>query len=201
MQHLIDEIVQVLRHGGTILYPTDTIWGIGCDASNPLAVEKIYALKQRDHAKSMLVLAEEFPMVAEDAFEGHFGACEPSSPRSAMRPTTYIIPVADGRLVAADGRVWNLAANLPAADGTLGVRVPHHAFCQQLLKAFGGPIVSTSANFSGEPSPQSFGEISEALKAAVDFCVPPRPEFLSHETRGSRIVRLLADGTQEIIRR
>jgi L-threonylcarbamoyladenylate synthase len=115
---------------------------------------------------------------------------------SDERPTTYILP--RERWLPMLGN--DLADNLPAADGSLGIRVPDHAFCQEVIRHLGAPIVSTSANLSGHPSPQRYEEIEEELKHRVDFCVPPLPELLSEETRGSRIVKLLPDGTQTVIR-
>lgn len=180
MDSIITHTVDVLRQGGTILYPTDTIWGIGCDARNTTAVERLYAIKERDHTKSMLVLVE-----------NGMGKVE-----SEGRPTTYILPQS----------VWkgemhlNVAFNLPAADGTLGVRVPQHRFCQEVIRLLGAPLVSTSANLSGRPSPKQYKDIEEALKVRVDYCVPPLPEFLSAETSGSRIIKLNPDGSETVIR-
>ena len=181
---IIEQAVKVLRGGGTLLYPTDTIWGIGCDARNSAAVEKLYAIKERDHSKSMLVLVDklpEFPGIQDN----------PSD-----RPTTYILPERLWRPLLGD----TIADNLAAADGSLGLRVPCHAFCQEVIRRLGAPLVSTSANLSGHPSPQHYEEIEEELKHRVDYCVPPMPELLSAETRGSRIVKLLPDGTTEILR-
>ena len=177
---IIEQAVKVLRGGGTILYPTDTIWGIGCDARNREAVEKLYAIKERDHSKSMLLLVE----------SGEWGV------ESGERPTTYILPRERWQALLGNG----IADNLPAADGSLGIRVPQHAFCQEVIHQLGAPLVSTSANLSGHPSTQRYEEIEEELKRRVDFCVPPLPEFLSTETRGSRIVKILSDDTQTIIR-
>lgn len=180
MEEIIRQTVEVLRNGGTVLYPTDTIWGIGCDARCAEAVEKIYAIKERDHSKSMLVLTEGGEWKVE----------------SGERPTTYILPreVWQGRMHL------DIADNLPAADGSLGIRVPRHVFCQEVLRRLGAPIVSTSANFSGRPSPRYYNEIDLALKQRVDYCVPPLAAFCSEETRGSRIVKVNADGSQTVIR-
>lgn len=177
---------KVLQTGGTLLYPTDTLWGIGCDGSNRSAVEQIYRIKQRDHSKAMLVLvsaamlSNRIPMHVRQLLlaEG--------------RPTTVIIP-----------RHWlqtPVADNLTADDGSIGVRVPQHSFCRQLLEMLGQPIVSTSANLSGRPSPCRYDDIEEPLKMQVDYCVPPLPEWLSHETRGSKIIKVSAQGETFIIR-
>lgn len=180
MEEIIEQTVDVLRHGGTILYPTDTIWGIGCDARNSDAVERLYAIKERDHTKSMLVLVEsgEWRLV------------------SGERPTTFILPRERWQTML--GKV--IAGNLPAADGSLGIRMPKHGFCQEVISRLGAPLVSTSANFSGRPSPTSYDEIEDELRLRVDYCVPPLPEFLSGVTQGSRIVKINADGSETIIR-
>ena len=179
-------ILSVLRQGLTLLYPTDTIWGIGCDATNADAVERIYAIKQRDHSKSMLVLATE-QMLSPDL---------PSEVRQLLlhssRPTTVILPV---EMLAVP-----IAHNLPAADGTVGVRIPQFAFCQQLLHELGNPLVSTSANLSGHPSPATYADIDPALKQRIDCCLPDHPSFHHPSVAPSRIVRLLPDGTLATLR-
>ena len=180
MEHEIEQAVEVLRRGGTILYPTDTIWGIGCDARNHDAVERLYAIKERDRSKSMLVLVED-------------GVWKVASEE---RPTTYILP----RSVWQDEMHLEIADNLPAADGTLGIRLPHHHFCQEVIHRLGAPLVSTSANLSGRPSPTQYNEIEEELKRRVDYCVAPLPAFESNQRCGSRIVKLSADGSQTVIR-
>lgn len=180
MEEIINKALEVLRAGGTLLYPTDTIWGIGCDARNAAAVQKVYAIKERDRAKSMLVLVEKGKWDVE----------------CGGRPTTYILP----RSVWHHKMRLDVADNLPAEDGTLGVRMPNHAFCQELLQRLGAPIVSTSANLSGRPSPRTYNEIEEELKCRVDWCVPPLAEFLSGETSGSRIVKVAPDGSETVIR-
>ena len=180
----IQQTVAALRDGKTLLYPTDTIWGIGCDARNRDAVERLYAIKERDHSKSMIVLVATHSIILNT----------PNSPTN--RPTTYILPKKLWQPLLGD----TIADNIPAADGSLGIRVPHHAFCQEVIRRLGAPLVSTSANLSGHPSPKCYNEIEEELRRRVDFCVPPLPELLSEETRGSRIVKLLPDGTQTVIR-
>ncbi|MBP5536578.1 MAG: L-threonylcarbamoyladenylate synthase [Bacteroidales bacterium] len=184
----IEHAAATMRKGGIVLYPTDTIWGIGCDAGNSAAVERIYAVKGRDHSKSMLVLAL-WDAAAEWQARNH----ERTSvllPRDD-RPTTYIVP--------ADWLPWPVAKNLVAEDGSIGVRYPRHAFCEQLLQAVGGPIVSTSANFSGSPSPQSHEDIDTALRTMVDYDVPALKSFAGCG-RSSRIVKLLPDKEPVVIR-
>ena len=183
---LLTDALSVLRDGGTLLYPTDTIWGIGCDACCETAVEKLYRIKQRDRSKAMLVLASP-AMLSEQL---------PPSVRELLlngeRPTTVIMPT-----------TWlaqPVAANLPADDGTLGVRVPKHDFCQQLLSGLGHLIVSTSANLSGHPAPQNEADIEAAIRKAVDYCVAPLPELLSAECRGSKIIKVSPQGETFIIR-
>ena len=187
MEEIITATVGVLLRGGTVLYPTDTIWGIGCDARNAAAVERLYAIKERDRSKSMLVL------IGDN--QNHLNI-----PNTTIipdgRPTTYILP----RAVWHDAMHLAVADNLPADDGSLGIRVPDHRFCQEVIRRLGAPLVSTSANLSGHPSPHEYSEIEEALKSRVDYCVPPLPRLLSSETRGSPILRLAADGSLAVIR-
>lgn len=177
---VINSAVAALNGGGTLLYPTDTIWGIGCDATNTAAVEKIYALKQRDHSKSMLILCEDIAMV--ERFVGRVGEEVATLLLSSDRPTTVIMP----------STLDVLAGNLVAADGTIGVRIPNMLFCQGLLHAFGRPIVSTSANLSGQPSPKCYSDIGADLLRRVDYCVPSSLEVPT-DGKGSRILKLVHD--------
>lgn len=183
---ILSEAVATLRRGGTLLYPTDTIWGVGCDACRDDAVEQLYRIKQRDHSKAMLVLATD-RMIADEL---------PASVRELLfqsdRPTTVIMPT---RWLAQP-----VAVNLSADDGTLGVRIPRHDFCQRLLEQLGHPLVSTSANLSGHAAPKGDADIDPAIRQAVDYCVPPLPALLSHETRGSKIIKVSPQGETLIIR-
>jgi L-threonylcarbamoyladenylate synthase len=186
MQNDIKKALDVLKSGGIILYPTDTIWGIGCDATNSDAVEKIYQLKQRADTKSMLVLVEnpnwlyeylvEIPPMAHDLID------------LSTKPITIIYPKAK-----------KLAPNLVAADGSVGIRVVKHAFCQNLIKVLGKPIVSTSANLSGQPHPKSFAEIDRSIIDGVDFIVPKQYEESTHP-KPSSIVQLGLGGEVKVIR-
>ena len=185
-QPILSHAVHTLHNGGTLLYPTDTIWGIGCDACNAEAVEKIYQIKQRDHSKSMLVLCRREWLTSLDP--------ELLTLLDAPRPTTVIL-----NLGVLDS-LPPLAGNLPAADGTIGVRVPRHALCQQLLATLGHPLVSTSANRSGQPSPASYDDIDPSLFRLIDCCLPNRAEWESGNHQSSRIVKLLADGTLSTLR-
>ena len=183
----IKKALEVLKAGGIILYPTDTIWGIGCDATNEKAVERIYKIKKREDSKSMLVLMEnpalleryvvEVPEIAWDLVE------------IATTPLTVIYPNAK-----------NLAKNLVAEDGSIGIRFTKEAFTSQLLQRFRRPLVSTSANLSGEKSPAFYGEISDEIKSQVDFIV----EYRQNDTtpaQPSRIIKLGSGGRIDIIRK
>ena len=163
LQQAVNEALRVLKEGGLILYPPDTVWGIGCDATNPEAVERIYRLKQSSEKKSMLVLCGSADMVVRYVNRAPSIAFEVME--MATSPLTLILPGAVG-----------VAANLIPDEGTLGIRVPDHAFCQRLLSAFRKPIVSTSANLSGEPTPKRLNEVSEAIIQGVDYVVSPRFE-------------------------
>jgi L-threonylcarbamoyladenylate synthase len=187
MEKEILNAIEVLRNGGLILYPTDTIWGIGCDATNEKAVERIFNLKKRDEKKSMIVLLDnemklqsyvrEVPEVAYDLIE------------YAENPLTVIYDHAK-----------NLAANVLAEDGSIGIRITKDIFCKKLVERFRKPIVSTSANISGENSPSNFSEISEEVKRGVDYIVALRQEEYS-KNLPSTIIRLKTNGEIKFIRR
>ena len=177
---------EILKKGGIILYPTDTIWGIGCDATDAKAVQRIYELKQREDNKSMLVLLDDAGKIASyaDVPEIALQLIEVSN-----KPTTIIYPNAR-----------NLAANLINADQTIGIRITEEAFSKALLFRFRKPLVSTSANISGQPSPACFADISEETKNAVDYIV----DFRRQETRPcspSSIIKLGMDGSIQILRK
>lgn len=188
-----------MRKGGIILYPTDTIWGIGCDATNPEAVKRIYDIKRREDSKSLIVLVDSadrmqrylrnVPDVAwqiVDANNPDLQATSKGSPHG--QPITLVL----------DNAV-NLAPNLIAEDGSVGIRVTHEPFSQQLCYRFQKAIVSTSANFSGEPSPKTFADIPEELKAQVDYvCTSRRKE--NKAAKPSKIIKLTQDGIITIIR-
>ena len=161
MEREIELALEVLRKGGIILYPTDTVWGIGCDATNAEAVAKIYALKRSENKHSMLVLCKDADMVVRYVNKAPGIAFEVME--MATKPLTLILPGASG-----------LAANLIPEERTLGVRVPNHEFCYRLLNKFGRPIVSTSANISGEPTPKGLGDVAKEVVEGVDFVVNPR---------------------------
>ncbi len=149
LQREADEAVRILRAGGILLYPTDTVWGIGCDATNADAVQRIYDLKRSENKKSMLVLCASADMVVRYVNRAPGIAFEVME--MATSPLTLILPGAVG-----------VAENLIPDEGTLGVRVPDHAFCQRVLRGLGRPIVSTSANITGEATPERLQEVSKA---------------------------------------
>lgn len=186
----VDDIVkavEVLRSGGIILYPTDTIWGIGCDATNHTAVNRIYEIKQRQDSKSMLVLMENPNLLNSYISE---------VPEIAWE----LIDVADTPLTIIYPGAKNLAANLLAHDGSVGIRITNEAFTQQLIQRFRKPVVSTSANISGQKSPLNFVEISDEIKKSVDYIVKFRQDDLS-KSNPSGIIKLGIGGQIEVIRK
>lgn len=183
----INKALEVLKNGGVILYPTDTIWGLGCDATNPEAVEKVLKIKNRPAEKSLIVLLDvdsklqsyvnEIPEVAYDLIE------------YAENPLTVIFSNAK-----------NLAPNVINADGSVGIRVVKHDFCTPLLQRFRKPIVSTSANLSGKPSPKYFDDLDPEIIDAVDYVVDFEQENRSNK-KPSTIMKLSPGGQFEFIRK
>ena len=180
-----DRCLEVLAHGGLILYPTDTVWGIGCDATNEAAVEKIYALKQRANSKTMICL------VANDFMLEKFVDKVPDLAYDildlATKPTTIVYESPRG-----------VAKNLIAQDNTLAIRVASDQFCQQLIKKFKKPIVSTSANIAGGPTPTLFKEITDEILKGVDYIVNLERDKI--KSTPSSIILLRNDGTVKVIR-
>jgi L-threonylcarbamoyladenylate synthase len=187
MNNDIKKALEVLRAGGTILYPTDTIWGIGCDATNPEAVKKVYEIKQRSDSKSMLVLLD------NAAFLSYYIENVPDI-------ANELIEVADKPLTIIYSGAKNLANNLIAPDGSIGIRVVNDEFCKKLLTQFKKPLVSTSANISDKPSPANFYEIDEAIIHAVDYVVEWRQTDTSKSSPSS-IIKLGVNGQIQIIRK
>ncbi len=196
-RNVINEAVETLRAGGVILYPTDTIWGIGCDACNMEAVEKVFRIKRRSGAKSLVLLASDLDMVAKYVKEIPSIAIDLVEVNDA--PMTIIYP---------QGQY--LAPNVLAEDGSVGIRIPFveegqtpetsgASFCRELVRRLRRPLVSTSANVSGEPSPSSFAEISEEIRSKVDYTVPKCFDRDS-AGRASQIIKLGLRGEVEIIR-
>lgn len=186
MNEDIKRAIEVMQQGGVILYPTDTIWGIGCDATNEEAVKRVYEIKKRSDSKAMLVLVDseakvesyvkDVPLVAWDLME------------LSTKPLTVIF----------DG-ARNLAPNLLAEDGSVGIRITKEEFSRQLCMRFKKAIVSTSANISGQPSPANFSEISDEVKQAVDYIVQYRQNEKSRP-KPSGIIKLGSDSTVKVIR-
>ena len=187
---VLEEAVRVVKDGGVILYPTDTIWGIGCDATNPDAVARIYSIKRRDDSKSLVLLAADLDQVAKYVKEIPPMAIDLVEVND--RPMTLIYP-------GAIADKYHLAPNVVAADGSVGIRIPMMDFCRRLAARVGRPIVSTSANISGEKSPGKFKDIPEVIVEAVDYVVDPRLEAGS-SGQASQIIRIGLRGEVEIIR-
>lgn len=183
----VQRALEVLRAGGTILYPTDTIWGLGCDATNSRAVEKVYKIKQRVESKSMIVLlddigklpiyVEKVPDITHDLLQ------------SIETPLTIIYSNAK-----------NLAKNVIAKDKTIAIRIVRQPFCIELLRSFRKPIVSTSANVSNEPAALTFNKISKEISEKVDYVVNLYQDKLN-QTKPSTIIRLYESGEYEVIRK
>ena len=199
MKEHIQQALEVLRNGGVILYPTDTVWGIGCDATDPEAVAKVYAIKNREDSKSLVLLASDMDMICRYVKEIPEMAVQLVEVNDKPRTIIYPGAVAGEKgCMKADRRC--LASNAVAEDGTVGIRIPMMDFCQQLVAKFGRPIVSTSANISGEPTPKKFAEISEQIKSAVDHIVEPSLERGS-TGQSSSIIKVGLDYSIEIIRK
>jgi L-threonylcarbamoyladenylate synthase len=187
----IRNAVETMRKGGVILYPTDTVWGIGCDATNAEAVKRVYAIKQRDDSKALICLVDSdarmqryFRNVPDVAWQ-----LIDSLKESDAKPTTLIL----------DGAI-NLAENLIADDGSVGIRITNEPFSKELCYRFQKAIVSTSANISGEPAAQNYGDIDPRILEAVDYvCWSRRQEHKPHTP--SSIIKLKENGEVEIIRK
>lgn len=199
---IIAETLKVLREGGIILYPTDTVWGLGCDATNPEAVARIYSIKHRSDSKALVLLANDLDMIARYVKEIPPMAIELVEAND--RPMTIIYPGAyagkvsvEGGTVVADKHF--LAYNAVAEDGTVGIRIPMMEFCRDVVYKLGRPIVSTSANISGEPTPKVFAEISKEIIDAVDYIVAPELEA-GATGMSSQIIKVGLDGEIQIIR-
>jgi L-threonylcarbamoyladenylate synthase len=182
----VERALQVLGEGGVILYPTDTIWGIGCDATNEEAVQRVYGIKKRRDQKSLIILVDSESMLNQYTRQVPEKALE--LVRISDKPLTVIYP----------GAV-NLASNLMAEDGSIGIRIVRDPFCSTLIKKFGKAIVSTSANISGQPWPLSFSYINNEIKEAVDYIVALRQKEPSG-AKPSGIIKVETDGSITIIR-
>ena len=197
-EEILSEALRVLREGGIILYPTDTVWGIGCDATNPAAVAKVFEIKKREDSKSLVLLASDLDMVAKYVREIPSIAIDLVEVNDS--PMTIIYPGAIAGDDKSSGDKWHLAHNTVAADGSVGIRIPLMDWCKQLVFKLGKPLVSTSANISGEPTPLRFSQISQEIKDAVDFVVPPSVDTQS-TGKASQIIKVGLHGEIEIIRK
>ena len=182
----IDKAITILNEGGLILYPTDTVWGIGCDATNKDAIEKIFKLKKRSDKKTMICLVANQFMLEQYV-------------EKVPEPAYDIIDLSERPVTIIYDNPRGVASNLIAEDNTLAIRVASDQFCQQLIRKFKRPIVSTSANIAGEPTPGSFSEISELILKGVDYVV--NLEQKKTNTSPSTIIKLGNDGTVKIIRK
>ena len=181
----MEQIIQTLKSGGTILYPTDTIWGIGCDATNIDAIEKIFEIKKREKTKSMIILVESEKRLQDlvDVPEMAWEIMDLSE-----KPVTIIYDSPKG-----------LPKELLAEDGSIGIRLVKNDFLKKLISKLNKPLVSTSANFSGEKSPMKFSDISHEIVDSVDFVVEENQDKVS-EYSGSSIIRVWSDGRIKVIR-
>lgn len=181
----MDELITTLKNGGTILYPTATIWGLGCDATNVEAIEKIYKIKKRDRTKSMLILVEserrlqelvEVPSLAWEMMD------------ISEKPITFIYE-----------SPRNLPEELLAEDGSIGIRLTKNEFCKTMISLLNKPVVSTSANLSGEKSPLRFSDINQKVVDAVDYVVPDFHEVVSKYS-GSSVIKIWPDNRIKVLR-
>lgn len=184
-QDVLKKATEVLKQGGIIVYPTDTVWGIGCDAKNKEAVARIYTLKKRADAKSMLCLVSNVAMLERHISEVPDAAYDIID--LSENPTTIIFDNPIG-----------VAPNLIAPDNSLGIRVAKDKFCSYLSQNIKRPLVSTSANLAGQPTPKNFQEISQEILKGVDYIVPLEPEF--HTNKPSTIIKLTSSGLVKVIR-
>ena len=193
MNNSIELALAVLRNGGVLLYPTDTVWGLGCDATNSDAVNRIVELKGRSEQQSFILLANSMDQVEQ--YVDQVPEIAYSLIAVSDTPLTIIYPSARSAVQHKEG----LAPKVIAADGTVAIRVVRHPFCNALLQKFRKPIVSTSANFTGHPAPMNFAAIDPELCKQVDYCVDPLFEPPS-TGKPSSIVKLALNGEIQIIR-
>jgi len=184
METFVNEGCEVLAQGGTLLYPTDTIWGIGCDATNSEAIKKVYALKNREDGKALICLVSDLKML--ELITGNLNE-KIKKVALADKPTTVIYP-----------NVNEVAANLKAENASVGIRIVQDEFCRKLIKRFGKPIVSTSANISNSPSPKEFKEIDRAILEGVDHIVTLKTK--ETRTSPSTLISIDAEGNFKTLR-
>ena len=183
----IRESLTALRNGGIILFPTDTIWGLGCDPTNSAAVEKIFRIKSREPGKSLLILVDGEAMLERYVIE---------VPEIAWE----LISVSDDPLTVIYPSGKNLAPGVCSEDGSIGIRICRDEFCRELIRRFRKPVVSTSANLSGKPSPGNFNEIEKPVIEAADYVVKYRQDERSKYS-SSPLIKLSPDGVIKIIRK
>ncbi len=182
----IRESLEALRKGGVILYPTDTIWGLGCDATNPAAVEKIFAIKSRNENKSLLILVD-----GESMLERYV--------KEVPEIVYELVTVSDKPLTVIYPSGKNLATGVCSDDGSVGIRICRDDFCSELIRRFRKPLVSTSANVSGKPAPAIFDEIDQGLIEASNYTVKYRQDDVSRQTASS-VIKIETNGSFKIIR-
>lgn len=182
----IKESIEVLRDGGTLLYPSDTIWGLGCDATNDEACQKILNIKKRPAQKSFIILVDGFPMLERYVPEFHEVCYDLAD--FASKPLTIIYP-----------NVQGIAPTVLAEDGSVGIRITTDPNCLKLIRGMRKPLVSTSANLSGEPHPTNYDEVSSEIKENVDGILEERMN--EKMTKPSQIIKIDLDGTVKIIRK
>ncbi len=181
----MEKIIEILKSGGTILYPTDTIWGIGCDATNVEAIQKIFEIKKREKSKSVIILVEserrlqDLVDVPEMAWE--------------------IIDLSEKPVTIVYDNPRNLPRELLAEDGSIGIRLVKDSFCKKLISKLNKPLVSTSANFSGDKSPMKFSDINPEIIELVDFAAEENREKVS-EYSGSSVIKVWSDGRIKVLR-
>jgi L-threonylcarbamoyladenylate synthase len=186
MHNEIQQTIDILNKGGLILYPTDTVWGIGCDATNEAAVKKVFELKRRQDNKALICLVSDLRMLQRYVYEIPEAAYDVIE--FSTKPTTIIYD-----------QPINLAKNLVAEDNTVGIRVASDEFCQKLIRKFKRPLVSTSANISGSPTPKSFREIGSEILKGVDYVVNLQLEKTNSQP--SSIIKIGNDAVVKIIRK
>ncbi len=185
LAEIVNKGVEVLKNEKTLLYPTDTVWGIGCDATSREAVAKVFEIKQRSESKSLVILVDSFEMLKKYI---------PKVPKAVLEllskttnPTTIIYDNPVG-----------LAKNVVATDNTVAIRIVQHEFCKQLIHLFGKPMVSTSANISGKPTPNSFKEIEQSILDSVDYVVNLQREEVNEKS--STILKVSENGEIIVLR-
>lgn len=179
--------LKILKEGGVILYPTDTVWGLGCDPTNSAAVEKIFTIKSRSDSKSLIILVDGDQMLERYV-------------RDIPEIVFELINVSDTPLTIIYPNGKNLATGVCSADGSVGLRICREIFCQELIKRFRKPIISTSANISGNPSPSNFGEIKSDIINSVDYVVKFRQEDRQKHS-ASPVIRVEQNGVIKVIRK